>query len=831
MPARGARPLPSSAARALHSRGGVALTEYKRKRNFKRTPEPSGAKRRKRSARGPIFVVQKHAARNLHYDFRLEHGGVLWSWAVPKGPSLDPKVKRLAMQVEDHPLDYGDFEGVIPRGEYGGGTVLLWDTGKWHPEGDPKEGYARGRLDFTLEGEKLRGRWHLIRTRPRGGSLRGARTWLLFKGSDDEARRGPKADVVAESPDSVASGRSLEQVGESADRVWRSNRRRRRPQGRDPLPDFVPPQLATLVAAPPDGDEWLHEQKLDGYRIQARIDGGEVKLLSRRGNDWSKRIPALVRALRSLSLERALLDGEVVLLREGLSDFQALQNALSEGSESECVYCVFDCLHLDGRDLRALPLLERKQRLRDALRGADARIQYSDHMVGHGAEFFRGACELGAEGTVCKRAEAPYASGRGRTWLKVKCTARQEFVIGGYTAPAGARKHLGALLLGVYDEGGELRYAGKVGTGFDARSLGELAARLGPLEQPRAPFADPPRGSAARGVRWVRPELVAEVELVERTRAGRVRHAAFRGLREDKPAKQVKLEIPVSAPIELTHPDRVVFPDLELTKRGVAEYYRTVAERMLPHVAGRPLMVLRCPDGIGDDCFFQKHPSRGQPEAIHGVDIRESGGVKKYLTVVDVEGLVGLVQMGGLEVHTWGSRAPDVEHADVLTFDLDPGPGVPWARTVAAARELRERLSARGLESFCKTTGGKGLHVVAPLAPRSGWNEVKEFSRALAEEMVADAPDQYLAFASKSERRGKIFLDWLRNTRGSTAVCAYSLRAREGAPVATPIAWSELGPRLDPARFDVRSVPARLARQRRDPWEGYAELRQALPAR
>ena len=816
----------------------MALREYRRRRNFARTPEPRGGRRAHRS-RAPSFVVQKHAARNLHYDFRLEHEGVLWSWAVPKGPSLDPRVKRLAMRTEDHPLEYGDFEGVIPKGEYGGGTVLVWDRGSWSAEGDPKKALDGGHLDFTLHGEKLRGRWHLVKTRARQKDKRG-NAWLLFKGSDDEARPGAARELVEQQPDSVITGKDLAEVSGAAERVWHSNRSQPR-LGRDVLPEFVEPQLATLVTAAPAGEEWLSELKLDGYRIQARIEKEQVELRSRNALTWTARFPSIARALRMLPARKALLDGEVVVLRDGKSDFQELQNALSRRDDARCVYFVFDLLHLDGHDLRARPLVERKELLRALLKGADDRTRYSDHLAGNGPEFFRAACELGAEGAVCKLANAPYASGRSRAWLKVKCKARQEFVIGGFSAPAGSRSHFGALLLGVQEDGA-LRYAGKVGTGFTAQSLSDLSGKLANLSQKACPFEPALRGAEARDVRWVKPELVAEIEFAERTRDGRVRHASFLGLREDKSPMQVKRERPASprrvtkqapkdAPkLALTHPDRVLYPEAQLTKRDLALYLTEVAPVMLPHVAGRPLTLFRCPEGRQKECFFQKHPGRGTPEAIHGVSVRESGGMKEYMTVADVDGLVGLAQLGALEIHAWGSRAPDVEHPDQVTFDLDPDPTVPWKDVVSAARDLRAQLEKLGLESFVKTTGGKGLHVVVPITPRGDFDEVKEFARALCEERVAAHPDRYLAKASKAARKGKIFLDYLRNAHGATAVVPYSTRARENAPVATPLSWTELSARLDPQRFTLRTVPKRLAKLGRDPWEAYTKVRQSLPA-
>jgi bifunctional non-homologous end joining protein LigD len=534
----------------------MGLETYRQKRNFDRTAEPRGRQSRRS---GHAFVVQKHAARSLHYDFRLELGGVLLSWAVPKGPSLDPKVKRLAMQTEDHPLDYGDFEGVIPPGEYGGGTVLLWDRGTWEPEGDAEEMYRRGRLSFALRGHKLKGSFHLVRTP--GGGKTGDRRWLLFKSKDDAAQPGSDAQVLEEHPESVTSGRDIEAIASDPDHVWTSNRPDRdAPEPRSKvkavdlsavpgakradLPKFIEPELATLAPLAPEGDDWLHEIKLDGYRILARIESGQARLLSRRGLDWSSRLPSLASALGKLPVTAGLLDGEVVVLRDdGVSDFQRLQNSMEAGRDVECVYFAFDAPFLQGYDLRGLPLIERKAALKPVIeRLGSSRVRFGDHVQGGGPEFFARACELGLEGIVSKRANAPYTSRRGKSWLKVKCLLEQEFVIGGFSEPAGSRRHLGALLIGVRD-GGKLVYAGKVGTGFSQASLAELAGRLGPLEQKAPPFDNPPSGAERKGVHWVRPELVAQVAFVERTQDGMIRHASFQGLRDDKPARDVRLEV------------------------------------------------------------------------------------------------------------------------------------------------------------------------------------------------------------------------------------------------------------------------------------------------
>ncbi|HKP64297.1 MAG TPA: DNA ligase D [Polyangiales bacterium] len=851
----------------------MSLGTYRKKRDFSRTSEPRGKTRRAAAKSGLSFVVQKHDARRLHYDFRLELDGVLKSWAVPKGPSLDPQVKRLAVETEDHPLEYGGFEGVIPDGEYGAGPVVVWDRGQWRPEGDPHKAYEKGHLKFALEGSKLNGGFHLVRTRAAGKQ----RSWLLFKSKDESAESGSDSRLVDERPESALSGRTIEDVLEDPERVWHSKQgqgktgaaKSRRTSAAvsskvkleppDPsvhagarkgaLPDFVEPQLATLVEQAPAGDDWLSEIKLDGYRLQLRLDRGKVRALTRRGLDWSARMPALVQAVSQLPLERALLDGELVVLRDGISDFQRLQNSLSEGRDIDCVLYAFDLLHLNGYDLRGVALRDRKQLLAACLGSkGSGRIRVSEHVVGQGPEFFARACELGVEGSVCKRADAKYASGRNKNWLKVKCRSRQEFVIGGYSDPSGSRGHLGALLLGVMEDG-ELHYAGRVGTGFSARSLRELHEKLAPLERAKPAFANPPRGADARDVHWVDPTLVAEIEYAERTQEGLVRHASFRGLREDKPARQVrderaldppssaakpKAKTPAAPPppvlrtVRLTHPDRVLYPEIGVTKASLALYYAQVAPRMLQQIAHRPLMLVRCPDGQGKPCFHQKHPMQGMSRAIKRIEIQESKGSVETLYVDDAEGLVQLVQFGALEIHAWGSRVDDLERADQLTFDLDPDEGLPWSRTVEAALLIKRRLDALSLPSFLKTTGGKGLHVVVPIKPSLEWGELKAVCKSFADSLVRGAPDKYLATISKARRKGKILIDYLRNGRGATAVCAYSTRAKPHATVATPIAWDELTQELRPDQFTLADVPRRLSED--DPWADFGDHRPTLTA-
>jgi len=856
----------------------MGLERYQQKRNFSRTPEPAGKVRRHA---GNGFVVQKHAATRLHYDFRLELDGVLKSWAVPKGPSLDPSERRLAVEVEDHPLDYADFEGVIPKGEYGGGTVLVWDRGTWEPVGDPRAGYAKGHLEFVLHGDKLHGGFVLVRLKDREGDRH---NWLLIKRHDDEATG---VDLTRERPESVITRRSIEGVAASADRVWHSDRaeapgtaprrgktraRRRAPSldpesfegaRRAPQPDFVEPELATLVRHLPDDAPLRYEVKLDGYRVLARVDErGRVALRTRKGNDWTERFPTVAGMLARLPVP-ALLDGELVALDDaGVSRFQLLQNALSSGREGRLVYYAFDLPWVAGWDLRGAALADRQRLLAELLGAlpADERVvRPSEHVEGRWQDVYTQACRLGLEGIIAKDPASPYRGRRTPDWLKLKCKARQELAIVGFTDPRGTRSGVGALLVGYYDAG-ELRYAGKVGTGFDDATLRDLRARLAPHEL-EAPLVRPaPR--RGRGVHWVEPTLVAEVEFTEWTADGLLRQPTFLGLRQDKSPRDVRRERPTedepdtrsprrrpratakpdgggdasarrtgktsgaSTPV-LTHPDRVLFGERNVTKAELRDYFEAVAEHVLPLVSRRPLMLVRCPDGADGQCFHQKHVSRGMPAAIGRVAITESTGGKTSLYVEDAAGLVGLVQMNVLEVHTWRARVDALERPDELVLDLDPDPSLPWSEVVRSARDVRELLTGLGLTSFVKTTGGKGLHVVAPLAPEAGWQVLRSFARGVVDVLVRDAPDRYLATAGLRERRGRIFVDWLRNGRGATAVAPYSPRARADAPVATPLAWDELEPGRRPS-FDVRTVLRRLARLRRDPWEGYGRVRQSL---
>jgi bifunctional non-homologous end joining protein LigD len=822
------------------------LAKYRQMRDFAKTREPRGGagKGSPRPAAALSFVVQKHDARNLHFDFRLELDGVLLSWAVPKGPSVDPSVKRLAMEVEPHPLEYGGFEGTIPPGEYGGGTVMLWDRGTWAPEGDPHRGLAKGHLQFSLHGERLKGAWHLVKTRGKANDGRG-KPWLLFKSRDGEAN--DEDTLLRDQPNSVLTGRSFEQIaaelGEDSsapDSEKRPKKRKKRASAAPRLPATLAPELATLVDAAPEGDDWIHELKFDGYRVLARIEHGEVTLLTRNGKDWTERMPSLKSALTGLAVESAILDGELVALDDkGLSNFQRLQSSLKDGQDEALVYYAFDLPFGPGGDLRERPLLERKSLLRELLNQGDERlagkVRFSAHVVGNGPEFFANAGRLQLEGTVAKRASSSYRSGRGKDWLKIKCGQRQEFAVVGYTRPGGSRTGFGALLVGTRRDG-ELVYAGKVGTGFSQASLEDLHARLQPLAVGVPPVSNPPRGADARGVQWVEPQLVAEVAFTELTRDGLLRHPSFQGLREDKPAREVSLETAVSLdsrPVStrkfpLTNPTKVLFPAEGITKQELLEYYAVVAKVMLPHVQNRPLTLVRCPNGYGKPCFFQKHPGSTPVPGLRDIPIREKEGKSAYSALDDAQGLFSLVQLGALEIHTWGSRADDFEHPDLLVFDLDPDPSVGYPAVIAGAHAVREVFERAGLETFVKTTGGKGLHVCVPIRPELSWDEAKDFTGRVAHAIAERSPGLYVATQSKAKRKGKTFIDYLRNGRGATFVAPYSTRAREGAPIAVPLDWDELSPKLPPDHFNLRNIEKRLSILREDPFARMAHLAQPL---
>lgn len=899
-------------------------------RDFKMTAEPRGSSGtgKKKSAEALPFVIQKHAATRLHYDFRLGWRGVLKSWAVTKGPSYNPADKRLAVQVEDHPIEYGGFEGTIPKGQYGGGTVMVWDQGTWEPLVDVDEGLRKGNLKFALDGKKLHGHWVLVRMHPRPFDRSGKPNWLLIK-ERDEFARGPKDPCITdEEPNSAVTGRSLDEIATAEDHVWDSsariqptkkppaNRSRLTRKAKTPatpsasqsnkaqsehgapnresllkgapkekLPGFIAPELATSAAEPPEGEDWLHELKLDGYRIQIHIDGEgsrrRVKLFTRKGLDWTHRMKAVAQAAAQLPVHAAILDGEVVVLNEhGGTSFADLQAAFDESAPHPLTYFAFDLLHLDGHNLRGLPLDQRKAILEGLFQqlGDNSTLRYSTHIRAHGAEMFRRACQMGAEGVVSKRAGAPWRSGRAHDWIKAKCFLQQEFVIGGFTPHSKDRRAIGALLLGYYDHG-RLIYAGRTGTGFDQKVRTLLRTKLEKLQQEQSPFVHPP-AEARKDAIWVKPKMLAEVRFSTWTGDGYVRQAAFLGLREDKDPREVTRESPQAAPrsksahgsrmpkhaakpasprashsarhsaprsvaaktssgsaseiagVRLTHPDKILDEQSHLTKRQLAEYYAAIAEHMLPHIAGRPLSLVRCPEGSGKPCFFQKHIGMGVPAGVGSVPVppKDGGPPEQYLTLSTVDGLVGLAQMGVLEIHPWGSRNDALETPDRFIIDLDPDPALPWDRLVESAREVRRLLKQLGLESFVKSTGGKGLHVVAPISPEHEWPAIKDFAHNFVLMMERAHPKLYLTKMTKAARTGRIFLDYLRNERGATAVAPFSPRARAGARVAIPLTWTELS-RTDPKQFSVANYSEWKSRLKRDPWAGMDNLKQRLTDR
>lgn len=908
----------------------MALKEYQRKRRFSVTSEPKGAA----SARGRAatdrrlqFVVQKHDASHLHYDFRLEAGGVLKSWAVPKGPSLDPAVKSLAVEVEDHPIEYATFEGTIPEGEYGGGTVMLWDRGEWEPAGDgaAEEMIKAGKLSFVLKGERLKGAWTLVRM----GRGQGARAqWLLRKTRGEFSKSGAEYDVRERENRSVASGRSMEEIaGDKWSKVWRSGgstratsarkrsadaggatgAKRRSSTGRGArtvdaasirgaverrMPREIQPQLATLVDEAPTGEDWIHEVKFDGYRLIAYVENGKVRLMTRGQKDWTAKFSGIARAVAGLPVESAIMDGEAVALSaRGVSSFQTLQSALKSGS-SDLTYFAFDLMYLNGHDLRACALRDRRAALESLLSGfgGASPVRFSDAILGQGAQVFRNACKLAMEGVVSKRLDAPYVSERARTWVKSKCIARQEMVIGGFTEPKRSRTGFGALLVGYYKDD-KLVYAGKVGTGFDVSTLGELHARMKKLEQRACPFTPAPSGAPVRDAHWIKPTLVAEVEFTEWTNDGRLRHPAFISMREDKPAEEVvrerathavtraarnhrhvvepedaspeppagrtaggrgggrsrggagtsngslparrvraaKGDDPSVLGVTITHPDRLLYQGEGIRKIDLALYYEAIAERMLEYLEHRPVVLVRCPQGTGAACFYQKNWSEDAPSGTHGVKISESTGVNTYLVIDEPKGLIALVQRGVLEFHAWGSTERDLERPDQIIFDFDPGPGVEWPEVVQGALDCRRRLKTSGLESFPKFSGGKGLHVVVPVVPTLDFDRAKDWAHGIANQMASDAPDRFVATMSKDKRRGRIFVDYLRNGRGATAVTPYSTRSRPGAPVALPLSWKEVEQMDEPPRFNVVDAVKRAGT---DPWKAFEKTRasQRLPA-
>lgn len=892
-------------ARSAASQRDTSIQSYRSKRDFSATAEPSasaqggGGRRGVANEPARMFVVQKHRAHRagLHWDFRLEHNDVLWSWAVRKGPSLDPADKRIAVHVEDHPLDYADFEGSIPDGNYGAGTVETWDRGSWEALIDPDQGLRDGEIKFVLSGTRLNGKFTLVRLKPKRDQRSRQDNWLLIKGHDAEEKAGADAKAleaaVAFPPETGGSAAKTRKTARGSGRAAgdgteapAGSKGAVRGRGRTldiagvvrgGLPDKQAPQLAAVTEEPPEEDGWLSEIKLDGYRILASLDHGTVRLVTRNGNDWTDRLPAVAKAVGQLHVEQALVDGELVAVdKDGMSSFPALQAALSAGRDQTLVYYLFDLLHLDGWDLRPCALRDRKQRLQgiDTWRGM---LRYNDHHEGDTDRMRQAACKMKLEGIICKRADAPYRSGRGHGWLKLKCQGREELLVLGWTEPAGSRTGLGALQLGYYDPGGRLHYAGGVGTGFSDETLAMLRDRLDGLG------AAPPKGLMVAGeelehrIHWVKPELIAEVSFSTWSGAGRVRHGVFLGLREDKGAREVVRDAadseaerraveprdylgsakrkgpiiavppkrqPVAAArsggavvtakaprartetiegVTLTHPDRALWPGI--TKRDLVGYWQAVADHALPGLAHRPLAIVRCPEGIDGEHFFQKHGHGAMPFGVRD----GSADKAPYLAIDGLQGLVAMAQMSAIELHVWGASEADAVHPDQLVFDLDPGEGVKVPEIVAAALDMRERLAAIGLASFCRTSGGKGLHVVVPLIPEKPWDPVRAFCRSFAETVSEINPAKYLAQVKIADRRGRVLIDWLRNGLGSTAVSSFCPRARAGAGVATPLAWREVTPKLDLGAFTLKTVPARLAKLKADPWADFERERRRLP--
>ena len=863
------------------------LAAYKAKRDFSRTAEPSGAAAAPGSNR-LRFIVQKHAASRLHYDFRLEHEGVMLSWAVTKGPSLDPADRRLAVEVEPHPLDYGDFEGTIPKGQYGGGTVMLWDRGYWEPEGmSVEEGLKKGDLKFTLDGERLHGSWVLVRMKADREGRSGRNNWLLIKHRDEAARPGEAEAFLEKEDHSVASGRTMDEiaagegkapkpfitakggrVGTSAKAVWRSNRDGDAEPAPEPIPpkpakgrkaaavpDFVPPELCRPVDRPPSGAGWGHEIKFDGYRMQLRVQGGTAALKTRKGLDWSARFKEIA-ADAAKALPDCLVDGEVVALDEhGAPDFPALQAALSDGRTGDLIFYAFDLLFEGGEDLRALPLRDRKARLERFLAGQGGRIRFVEHFEAAGEAVLTSACRMQLEGVVSKRLDAPYVSGRSGAWTKAKCRGGQEVVVAGWTSEGG--KPFRSLIAGV-NRDGRLVHVGRIGTGFSRDKVERLLPRLRAVETDRSPFEGEGAPRKAAGVHWVKPVLVAEIELGGWTADGALRQASFKALREDKPPAEVVQETLVETEegaarkaketsatkpktssenvvmgVTLSNPDKVFWPaadgEPEHTKRDLALYYEAMAEAIMPHIEGRPCSIIRRPDGVGGQEFFQRHVGQGASSLVTAVTV--SGDRKSYLQLDRPEALVAMAQTGALELHPWNCRPFEPAIPGRLVFDLDPGPDVTFDDVVRGAHEVKARLEALGLAAFCKTTGGKGLHVVVALAAEKKpleWPEAKAFAREVCTRIAADSPERYLVNMAKAKRGGRIFLDYLRNDRMATAVAPYSPRARSGAPVSWPLAWSAVEPGLDPKAFTLRTAPGLLKKSRA--WAGYADSERSLRA-
>jgi bifunctional non-homologous end joining protein LigD len=853
------------------------VSEYTRKRNFDITSEPPETAGRARSGQGKAlsFVIHKHDARNLHYDFRLELDGTLKSWAVPKGPSLDPKNKRLAVHVEDHPLGYGSFEGSIPEGQYGAGDVIVWDRGIWQPHGDPRETYKAGKLKFTLIGEKLTGDWALVRTHLQGSGDK--EQWLLIKEKDEAVRSADEYDIVADKPESVVSGATVGEGRASAKSSTRNTAAtapvaEKKPAGKTAkkqaakktaIPQKLSPQLATLMDTPPEG-EWLYEIKFDGYRIMTRILDGEARMITRNGHDWTERLPLQAKAISELNLGDGWLDGEVVVLNDaGLPDFQALQNAFDIGRSKDIVYYLFDVPFLNGEDLREKPVEDRRAALKKLLgKQKKGLLRFSDAFSASHRDIIESACLLSLEGVIGKRAGSVYQSRRSPDWIKLKCKLRQEFVIVGFTKPQGSRSGFGALLLAVNEEGAGLVYAGRVGTGFNQKTLAELFEKMQPLEQDASPLGKKLTSAQGRGVHWIKPTLVGEVEFGEWTREGIIRHSAFIALRSDKPASEVVHEYPktpkdIKAPFKpnasktsasktdepagkpkaaskrdskdkievagvlISHPERVIDKRSGLHKIDLAHFYESISDWILPHLDHRAVALLRCPEGVEGEQFFQKHAERLAIPNIKQLDPKLDPGHARLMEIDSVQALVGAAQMGTIELHTWGSTYDKIELPDHFVLDLDPDPALPWRSMIEATQMTLSVLDELGLDAYIKTSGGKGMHIIVPLARKADWDTVKAFAKALAQFISEQLPERFTATSGPKNRVGKIFIDYLRNTRGASTVAAYSARARPGLPVSVPVSRDELASLKSSDQWNIANLQKRLRKLKADPWAGY----------
>ncbi|KJZ34877.1 DNA ligase D [Pseudomonas fluorescens] len=850
-----------------------SLDDYNRMRDFSATAEPAAGKRSgKKTAKDHAlqFCIQKHDASRLHYDFRLELDGALKSWAVPKGPSLDPKVKRLAVHVEDHPMDYATFEGRIPEGHYGAGEVIVWDRGVWIPQDDPAEAYAKGKLKFELKGEKLGGLWNLVRTHLPGKQEQ----WFLIKHQDGAAKPESDYDVVAAEPDSVLSDRTIVAKKPKTAAKPKPVKKPTIPARKEKsapltgarkakLPDLLKPELATLVEKAPGG-EWSYEIKFDGYRIMARIDHDEVKLFTRNGHDWTHKLPRQSEALAALGLESAWLDGEMVVADEqGVPDFQALQNAFDSGRSGNIVYYLFDMPYLNGVDLREVPVEERRVALSTVLNpNKDPLLRFSDAFSEEPEALLNSACQMQMEGLIGKRLGSAYVSRRSSDWIKLKCKHRQEFVVVGFTDPKGSRNAFGALLLGLHDrDSGELRYAGKVGTGFNETTLKRIYEQLKPLQTKKSSVVNPPSGFDAKGVHWLKPTLLAEVAYAEMTKEGSVRHAVFHGLRDDKPAEDITEERPKAvktsaakkttaekpttpakkkaapAPsqiglgegkVRITHPDRVIDASSGTTKVQLAEYYASVAEWILPELKDRPVALVRAPDGIAGELFFQKNAEHLAIPGITTLDKALTG--QPVMIINNAEALIGAVQMSTVELHTWNATSDNLGKPDRFVLDLDPDPALPWKSMIEATQLTLSVLDELGLKAFLKTSGGKGIHLVVPLTRKLGWDEVKDFSHAIVSHMAKLLPERFSAVSGPKNRVGRIFIDYLRNGLGATTICAYAVRTREGLPVSVPIFREEVAELKGGNQWNVHTVHERLAEVGDEPWKDLKKTRQSITA-